>query len=58
MARANAFGWEAHGVLEGLVSGGEVGYTETVRFLIDQTDPPQEITPLVATIRLRAAPAP
>jgi hypothetical protein len=28
-----------------------------VRFLIDQTDPPQEITPLVAAIRLTTRPA-
>lgn len=56
--RANAFGWQAHGVLQDLVSGGEVGYTETVRFLIDQTNPPEEIAPLVVAISLRADSAP
>jgi len=52
--RRNAFGWDAHGVLQDLVSGGELGYTETVRFVIDQVSPPQEIIPLVVVISLRS----
>ena len=54
--RANAFGWDAHGVLEDLVNGGEVGYSETVRWVIDQANPPAEIAPLVVSILLHARP--
>jgi hypothetical protein len=55
--RANAFGWDAHGVLEDLVNGGEVGYSETVRWVFDQANPPAEIAPLVVSILLHARPS-
>lgn len=51
--RVNAFGWQAHGVLENAATGGDVGYRETARFVIDQADPPAEITPQVSAIVAR-----
>ena len=54
--RVNAFGWQAHGVLEDLVNGGELGYSESVRWVIDQANPPAEIAPLVVAILLHAKP--
>jgi hypothetical protein len=48
--RADSFGWSAHGVLDDLVNGGEVQYSETLRALINpQTG---ELRVLVANIRV------
>jgi len=51
--RVNAFGWEAHGVLEDLQGGGAVGYQETARYAVDQTAAPPAIVPQVVRIALR-----
>jgi hypothetical protein len=50
--RVNAFGWEAHGVLEDLQEGGSVGYRETARYVVDQMAP-ADIVPQVVRIALR-----
>jgi hypothetical protein len=48
--RADAFGWSAHGVLDDLVNGGQVQYSETLRVLVNpQTG---EVRVLVANIRV------
>ncbi len=48
--RANSFGWSAHGVLDDLVNGGQVHYSETLRVVVNpQTG---EFRELVANIRL------
>jgi hypothetical protein len=49
--RANSFGWTSRGVLDDLVNGGQVRYSEEVRLLINpQTE---EFTSLVENIRVR-----
>ena len=55
--RVNAFGWHAHGVLEDLVNIGELGYSETVRWVINQANPPAELEPQVVSILVRSRPA-
>jgi hypothetical protein len=48
--RANSFGWTSRGVLDDLVNGGQVQYSEEVRLLINpQTE---EFTVLVSNIRV------
>lgn len=49
--RENAFGWQSQGVLQDLAAGGAVGYSETVRYAVDQGNP-GDIVPLVVAIRL------
>lgn len=48
--RANSYGWTAHGVVDDLVNGGQVHYSETVRFLINPKT--GEFRVLVSNIRI------